>query len=166
MVGNVGHWPAKTNVWTRVTQDLGNGGPLGMLSTAKPIKIKVLLHQFSLLMFNLHYMFLLTVFLPDRGIAALPQFFGKCRTIFSPRGPQGRKEGKQEEKKQQQHAVGTFFPACFLPYTSRSGRLACLSSHVLRAYCNFHSKQAISITLFGRRPIKKTYVNINWLWRL
>ena len=66
---------------------------------------------------------------------------------------QGRKEGKQ--KKQQQHAVGTFFPACFLPYTSRSRRLACLRSHVLRAYCNFDSKQAISITLFERRPSKK-----------
>ena len=30
--------------------------------------------------------------------------------------------------------------------------LACLRSHVLRAYCNFESKQASSITLFGRRP--------------
>ena len=38
MVGNVGRWPAKTFVWTRVSQDLGNGGPLGMLSIAKPIK--------------------------------------------------------------------------------------------------------------------------------
>ena len=68
-----------------------------MLSIAKPIKIKVLLHQFSLLMFNLHYMFLFTVFLPDRGIAALPHFFGKCRTI-QPKGSQGRKEGKQTKK--------------------------------------------------------------------
>ena len=83
-------------MWTRVTQDMGNGGPLGMLSIAKPIKIKVLLHQFSLLMFNLHYMFLFTLFLPDRGIAALPQFFGKCRTIFSLRGPKG---AKKENKK-------------------------------------------------------------------
>ena len=30
--------------------------------------------------------------------------------------------------------------------------LDCLRSNVLRAYCNFESKQAISITLFGRRP--------------
>ena len=30
--------------------------------------------------------------------------------------------------------------------------LACLLSHVLRAYCSFESKQAISISLFGRRP--------------
>ena len=30
--------------------------------------------------------------------------------------------------------------------------LARLLSHVLRAYCNFESKQANSITLFGRRP--------------
>ena len=33
--------------------------------------------------------------------------------------------------------------------------LASLSSHVLRAYCNFESKQATSITLFGRRPNNK-----------
>ena len=97
MVGNVGRWPAKTFVWTRVTQALGNGGPRGMLSIAKLIKIKVLLHPFSLLMFNLHYMFLFTVFLPDRGIAALPHSFGKCRTIW-PKGFQGRKEGKQTKK--------------------------------------------------------------------
>ena len=37
-----------------------------------------------------------------------------------------------------------------------SRRLACLRSHALRAYCNFKSKQAISITLFGRRPNNKT----------
>ena len=30
--------------------------------------------------------------------------------------------------------------------------LACLRPHVLRAYFNFESKQAISVTLFGRRP--------------
>ena len=53
IVGNVGLWPAKTVMWTRVTQDLRNGGPLEMLSIAKPIKTKVLLHQFPLLMFNL-----------------------------------------------------------------------------------------------------------------
>ena len=46
-----------------------------MLSIAKPIEIKVLLHQFSLLMFNLHYIFLFTVFLPDRSISVLPLFF-------------------------------------------------------------------------------------------
>ena len=64
--------------------------------------------------------------------------------------------------------MGALFLACFLPCTSRSRgkclrRLACLRSHVLRAYCNFESKRAISITLFGRRPIKKTYVNITLL---
>ena len=145
----------KTFVWTRVTQALGNGGPLGMLSIAKPIKIKVPLHQSSLLLFNLHYMFHFTVFLPDRGIAALPHFFGKCRTIFSPRGPKGAKKENKKQQQQQQHAVETFFPACFLPYTSRSRHFFCLSSHVLRAYCNFDSKQSISITLFGRCPSKK-----------
>ena len=161
MLGNVGLWPAKTFVWTRVTQDLRNGGPLEMLSIAKPMKIKVLLHQFSFLMLNLRYIFPFTVFLPDR--AAL-QAFGKCRAIISPRGPKG---AKRETKKINQDAVGAFFPVCFLPCTSRScGRylrhLACLHSYVLRAYCNFESKRAFSITLFGRRPNKKTYVNINW----
>ena len=67
MVGNVGLWPAETFVWTRVSRDLRNEGPPGMLSIAKPIKIKVLLHQFSLLMFNLHYMRLFTAFLPDHA---------------------------------------------------------------------------------------------------
>ena len=52
--------------------------------------------------------------------------------------------------------MGALFLACFLPCTSRSRgkylrRMASLRSHVLRA-----------ITLFGRRPIKKTYVNIKW----
>ena len=93
MLGNVGLWPAKTFVWTRVTRDLRNGGPLEMLSIAKPMKIKVLLHQFSFLMLNLRYIFPFTVFLPDR--AAL-QAFGKCRAIISPRGPKG---AKRETKK-------------------------------------------------------------------
>ena len=37
--------------------------------------------------------------------------------------------------------------------TSRGRQSRCLAlrSHELRAYCNFESKQAISITLFGRR---------------
>ena len=48
MVGNVGLWQAKTFLWTRVTEDLRNEKPLETLSVAKQIKIKVLLHQFSL----------------------------------------------------------------------------------------------------------------------
>ena len=48
MVGNVGLWQAKTFLWTRVTEDLRNGKPLETLSVAKQIKIKELLHQFSL----------------------------------------------------------------------------------------------------------------------
>ena len=52
MVGNVGPWSAKTFVWRRETQNLGNGG----FSIAKLITIKILLHQFSNLMFNLHQM--------------------------------------------------------------------------------------------------------------
>ena len=56
MVGNVGLWPAKTFEWRRVTQDLRKGGPLEMLTIAKLIKIRVLLHQFCNLITNLHYM--------------------------------------------------------------------------------------------------------------
>ena len=61
--------------------------------------------------------------------------------------------------------LGDFFPACFLPCASRSRgrhsrRLACLRLHVLRAYCNFESKQAISITLFGRRPNNNNIIKI------
>ena len=104
MVGNVGLSLTKTLVRTRVIQDLRNGGPLEMLSKAKPIKIKELLHQFLLLMLNLHYIFLFTVFLPDRGIAALPHFFGKCRTIISPRGPKGAKKDKTLRELSFQHA--------------------------------------------------------------
>ena len=87
---------SKTFVWTRLTQDLRNGGPLEILSIAKPIKIKVLLHRFSHLMFNLHYIFLFTVFLPDRSISVLPLFLGKCRTVISSRGHKG---AKKENKK-------------------------------------------------------------------
>ena len=39
--------------------------------------------------------------------------------------------------------------------TSASLGLACLCLHVFHAYCNFESKEANSITLFGRRPKKK-----------
>ena len=60
MVDNVGLWPAKTFERNRVTQDLRKGGPLEMLAIAKLIKIRVLLHQFSNLMFYLHYMCLLS----------------------------------------------------------------------------------------------------------
>ena len=36
--------------------------------------------------------------------------------------------------------------------------LPCLRYHVLRAYCTFASKQAVSITLFGPRPNNKHFV--------
>ena len=63
MVGNIRLRPAKTLERREVTQDLRKGGPIEMLTTctiAKLIKIKVLWHQFSNLMFNLHYMCLLS----------------------------------------------------------------------------------------------------------
>ena len=37
-----------------------------------------------------------TVFLPDCSIAALPHFFGKCRTIISPEGPKRANEKKHK----------------------------------------------------------------------
>ena len=136
-----------------------------MLSIAKPIKIKVLLRQFSLLMFNLRYIFLFTVFLLDCGIAGIREM---PYYQITPGGPKGaERENKTKTKQNKQDAVGPFFPACFLPCKSRSrGRywrlLACLHSLVLRAYCNFESKRAISITLFGRGPNRLWIVAIHW----
>ena len=46
-------------------------------------------------------------------------------------------------------------------FYSRLVYLACLRSHVLRAYYNFESKQAISITLFGRRSNNNSYSKID-----
>ena len=52
IVGYVWVWPAKTFMWRRVTQDLRNGGPVEMLPIVKLMKMKVLLHQFSNLIFR------------------------------------------------------------------------------------------------------------------
>ena len=104
-----------------------------MLSMAKPIKIKVLLRQFSLLVFNLRYIFLFVLLL-DRGIAGIREM----PHYNYPEGFEGRGEGKQKKNNnnnnnnnKKQDAMGAFFPACFLPCTSRSPgrysrRLACL----------------------------------------
>ena len=59
-VDNVALWPAKMFEWRKVTQDLRKGGSLEMLTITKLIKTKVVWHQFSNLMFNLHYMYLLS----------------------------------------------------------------------------------------------------------
>ena len=61
MVGNVGLCPAKTFKRRRVTEDLRHGGPLEMPTVAKRMKINVLLHQFSNLIFILHRMRLLSL---------------------------------------------------------------------------------------------------------
>ena len=61
MVGNVGLSSAKMFKRRRVTEDLGDGGPLEMPTIAKRIKIKVLLHQFLSLIFILHHMRLLSL---------------------------------------------------------------------------------------------------------
>ena len=116
-----------------------------MLSIAKPIKIKVLLRQFSLLML----IYVIYSFLCCYQTAALLAF-GKCRTIITPRGSKGAERENKTKKNnnnnnKKQDAMGAFFPACFLPCTSRSPgrysrRLACLHSHVLRAYCNIDAQ--------------------------
>ena len=129
MLGNVGLWPAKTFVWTGVTQDLRNGWPLEMLSIAKPYQT--------------------ARHCKHSGNTSL--------YIISPRGPKG---AKREDKKINQDAVGAFIPVCFLPCASRScGRylrhLACLRSHVLRAYCNFESKRRSRLHYLGDAQIKK-----------
>ena len=69
-------------------------------------------------MFNLHYMFLFTVFLPDRSIAALPSsLFWEMPHYIAEGVPRAQRRKTNKEK---QDAEGTFFPACFIPCTSRS----------------------------------------------
>ena len=81
-------------------------------------------------MFNLRYIFLFVLLL-DRGIAGIREM----PHYNYPEGFEGRGEGKQKKttttKKKKKDAMGAFFPACFLPCTSRSRgrysrRLACL----------------------------------------
>ena len=67
-----------------------------MLSIAKSIKIKVLLRQFSLLMFNLRYIFLFVLLL-DRGIAGIREM----PHYNYPEGFEGLGEGKQKKQQQQ-----------------------------------------------------------------
>ena len=80
-------------------------------------------------MFNLRYIFLFTEFLLDRGIAGIREM----PHYNKPKGSEGHREGKQKNNNnnKKQDAMGAFFPACFLPCTSRSRgrcsrRLACL----------------------------------------
>ena len=123
-------------------------------------------------MFNLRCIFLFTVFLPERGIAGIQ----RLRTIISHSGPKGAKRENSAKKRQQKNKTLrelSFRHAFYLVRVVRVADisvtwlvyLACLRSHLLRSNCNFESKRAILITLFGRRPNKKMYVNINWWWR-
>ena len=121
-----------------------------MLSMAKPIKIKVLLRQFSLLMFNLRYIFLFVLLL-DRGIAGIREM----RHYNYPEGFEGRGQGKQQKKpitttttKNKTLWELSFRHAFYLVRVVRLADihvawlvyLACLHSHVLRAYCNIDTQ--------------------------
>ena len=121
-----------------------------MLSMAKPIKIKVLLRQFSLLMFNLRYIFLFVLLL-DRGIAGIREM----PHYNYPEGFEGRGEGKQKKtttttttKKNKTLWELSFRHAFYLVRVVRLADihvawlvyLACLHSHVLRAYCNIDAQ--------------------------
>ena len=121
-----------------------------MLSIAKPMKIKVLLRQFSLFMFNLRYIFLF-VFLLDRliaGIREMPHY-------NYPEGFEGRGEGKQTKTtttttttKNKTLWELSFRYAFYLVRVVRVADirvawlvyLACLHSHVLRAYYNIDAQ--------------------------
>ena len=91
------------------------------------------MRQFSLLMFNLRYIF--TVFLLNRDIADIRE---------------GKQKNKQTKKSKTLWEL-SFRHAFYLVQVVRVADvrvawlvyLACLHSHVLRAYCNFESKQAI-----------------------
>ena len=122
-----------------------------MLSMAKPIKIKVLLRQFSLLMFNLRYIFLFVLLL-DRGIAGIREM----PHYNYPEGFEGCGEGKQQQQKKTTTTTTknktlwelSFRHAFYLVRVVRLADihvawlvyLACLHSHVLRAYCNIDAQ--------------------------
>ena len=117
-----------------------------MLSIAKPIKIKVLLRQFSLLMFNLRYIFLFVLLL-DRGIAGIREM---PHYNYS-EGFEGRGEGKQKTTTTTRNKTLwelSFRYAFYLVRVVRQADinvawlvyLACLHSHVLRAYCNMDAQ--------------------------
>ena len=97
---------ARENV-SRITQDLRNGGPLGMISIAKPLKTKF---QFSVFSFRFQCLiYIICSFLQcSYQTAALQHFFGKCRTILSPRGPKGAKKENNNNKKQKTRRCGNF----------------------------------------------------------
>ena len=100
-----------------------------------------------------------TKFLPDLGIAALPHFFGKCRTLISPMGPKGAKKGKKLLQNVRKHVV----------------RLACFARVRLLRHA-----LPISLLILRKKPTvlqssKHTYTYVissqykpkfNWLWRL
>ena len=48
---------------------------------------------------------------------------------------------------------------CVVTHRAADCLLGLFTPHVLRAYCNFESKQANSITLFGRGPNKMESLN-------
>ena len=106
--------------------------------------------------FNMIFQLVQTQFFKSELFSCLPKddhVINWCKRLISSssRGSELCKSGIKFP------ASRALFLACFLPCTScsrgrHSRRLACLLSHVLRAYCNFESKQTISSTLFGRRP--------------
>ena len=111
-----------------------------MLSMAKPIKIKVLLRQFSLLMFNLRYIFLFVLLL-DRGIAGIREM----PHYNYPEGFEGRGEGKQKEQQQQQKTrrYGSFLSGMlFTLYESFAWQIfTSLGLFTFaRAYCNIDAQ--------------------------
>ena len=119
------------------------------------------MHQFSLLMVNLHYTFLFYSVLTRPRHCSIAALFREMPHYIIAQGVPRAQRRKTKQKKNKTLWELSFRHAFYLirvvrvADTSRSRRLACLRSHVLRAYRNFESKQAISITLFGRRPSKK-----------
>ena len=113
-----------------------------MLSIAKSIKIKVLLRQFSLLMFNLRYIFLFTVFLLDCGIAGIREM---PYYQITPGGPKG---AERENKTNKTLWDLSFRHAFYLVRVVHVADIGVSWFVYIRSYCE--------------ENVRKHYVNINW----
>ena len=141
-----------------------------MLPAAKPIKMKVLLHQFSPLMLNLHYIFFFQSVVtrpPHCSIAAL---FWEMPHYNQPKGSQERKEGKPKRKKKHKTLWELSFQYAFYRVrVVRAAEIRVAQFVYVRTYCapiaTLNQNKQSRLIYLGDAQTQKTYENINWLWR-
>jgi len=102
------------------------------------------------------------------------QAFRKCRTIINHRDPKGTKrennakqQQQQQQKKKTRRCGSLLSGMLFTLYESFEGQifasLGLFTFARIACLLQLWIKTSNLITLFGRRPNKKTYENINWL---